>query len=172
MTKLVIETGSDNTIKAFNFLKENEGSEFTIKEVAEALGLSSAQVTGGLVSLRKKEAIAAGEEREIENKSYKTFASIPGVDVEFVHKAKNEGKLSDNAVRLLQWLQANPDVEMTHAEIAEEMGWQTIQVVGAATGLANKGLATKPDLEFEMPDGKTKTLKVVLLTDEGKAYKF
>lgn len=173
--KMVIETGSQNTINGYGVLQK-ASEPMTIAEVAAELDVTSAKVTGGLVSLEKKGAVIKSEKEGTDKngntKMYKAYAINPEVEVEFVTKQKSDGRLSDNAVRLLQFLQANPDADMTHAELAEEMGWQTIQVVGAATSLAKKGFIDKPEATVEMPDGSTKTLKVVVLTEEGKAYKF
>ena len=174
--KLVVKTGSDNTVKAYEVLQANAGDFMTIREVAESLGVTSPKVTGGLVSLAKKEVLLRGE-KEAEapgggTKIYKAFAINPDFEVEFDFQAKGTSKISDNAVRLLEFLKKNPEEKLTHAELAEELGWQTIQVVGAATALDRRGLVEKPDVEISMPDGTTKILKVVVLTDEGKDYTF
>lgn len=174
--KMTIETTSQNTIDAYGVLKGSPGTYFTIAEVAEELGVTSAKVTGGLVSLAKKDVVLKDEKEGTDKngnvKMYKAFAVNPDFEVEFVAKQKSDGKLNDNAIRLLQFLQKNSGAELTHAELAEELGWQTIQVVGAATTLAKKGFIDKPEVEIEMPDGKTKQLKIVVLTEEGKAYQF
>lgn len=173
--KMVVETGSQNTVDAYGVVK-GAAEPMTIAEIAEQLGVTTSKVTGGLVSLEKKGAVIKSEkeakDKNGKEKMYKAYALNPDVEVEFISKQKSDGRMSDNAVRLLQYLQANPDSDMTHAELAEAMGWQTIQVVGAATALAKKGLIDKPEATVEMPDGSTKTLKVIVITEEGKAYKF
>ena len=173
--RVQVETGSQNTINAYEVLKRT-GEFMTIAEVAAELEVTTPKVTGGLVSLAKKELVLRGE-KDAEDKhgnvkTYKSFAVNPEYDVEFVMKEKSDGRLGDNAVRLLQHLQANPEEEMTHGELAEVLGWQTIQVVGAATVLAKRGLVTKPDVEITMPDGATKVLKIIQLTDEGADFTF
>lgn len=176
MANVQIQTGSDNTVKAYEFLEANAGNAFTIAEVAAELGLTSAQVTGGLVSLAKKEVVIraekTGKDKNGVEKTYKSFEMNPEYVVEFVSKQKSDGRLSDNGVIVLQYLQANPTSELTHAELAEALGYKSIQVVGAATALEKKGFITKPEVEITMPDGAVKTLKVIALTEEGKAYKF
>ena len=174
--RMVVETGSQNTIDAYGVLQRHAGEFLTIAEVAAELGVSTPKVTGGLVSLAKKEAVLR-DEKEAEDKNgnmktYKAFAVNPDFEVEFVSRAQSDGRLSDNAVRLLQYLQENPESEMTHAEIAEDLDWQTIQVVGAATALARRNLITKPEVEITRPDGDVKTLKVVVLTEEGRDFSF
>ena len=174
MTTLTVSTGSENTIKAYEFLKENAGNAFTIAEVAEALGLTSAQVTGGLVSLAKKEVVLRSEKEGIDKtgatKNYKAFEANPEFEVVFEKTSKGSSKVSDNGLKLLKFLQTNPTEELTHGELAEALEWKTIQAVGAATSLAKFGLVAKPEVEVEMPDGTIKLLKVVVLTDEGKNY--
>ena len=175
--KMTVATSSDVTPKAYNFLKEKPGEDFTLSEIAQALGVGTSSVTGGVVSLVKKEAILPGEGKEGtdpagKEKTYKSYTINPAFDVEFTVKQKSDGRLSDKAIQILQWLQQNPDSELTHAELAEELGWATIAVVGAVTALNKKGFVDKPVVEIEMPDGKVKELKAIVLTEEGKAYKF
>lgn len=164
---LTIKTGSENTVKAFEFLKANQDGVFTIKEVAEALGLTSAKVTGGLVSLEKKGAVTK-EEVERDGKPYKGYSFAE--DVEFV---MNETKaISDKAVRLLQYLQAHDGQDLTAADVAEEFEVMTIAINGVVNGLVKRGLLVREEALVEMPDGETKTIKFIVLTDAGRNYKF
>lgn len=162
-----IQTKSENTVKAYEFLKANPDQMFTIKEVAEALGLTSPQVLGGLVSLAKKEIIAR-HEIEIEGKPAKAY-SIVDLEVEF---AFNEPvKMSDKAVQVLEYIKKDGDGQ-THKEIADALGVAAVAVVGVVNSLVKKGLVTREEALVEMGDGEVKTLKIVKLTEEGKAYTF
>ena len=165
----VVKTGSDNTVKAYEFLRDNPGAH-TIKQIAEALGLSSAQVTGGVVSLAKKD-ILEKTDVQVDDKTYKAFECIDK-QVTFEFEQKSSGKMTDKGVQLLQFLQENDGADMTAAEIAEEMGMQAIAVNGVLNGLVKKGFAEREEVIVEMPDGKEKEVKIVKMTDEGRAYKF
>ncbi len=162
-----IQTKSENTIKAYEFLKANPDQMFTIKEVAEALGLTSPQVLGGLVSLAKKEIIAR-HEIEIEGKPAKAY-SVLDLDVEF---AFNEPvKMSDKSVQVLEYIRNGGD-GLTHKEIADALGVAAVAVVGVVNSLVKKGLVVREEAVVEMGEGETKTLKIVKLTDEGRDYIF
>ena len=45
---------SENSVKVLNFLKENDGKNFTSNDVANALGLTVATVNGVFTSLVNK----------------------------------------------------------------------------------------------------------------------
>jgi DNA-binding MarR family transcriptional regulator len=164
---LTITTKSQNTIDAYKYLEANQGSYFTIKQVAEALGLTSAQVTGGLVSLTKKEVVSKTD-LEVDGKTYKGYAYAAPATFEF-EAVKN---MSDKAVQMLQFLQKNANVDLTSQDIAEAMGIQAIAVTGVVNGLVKKNLVLRDEAEAEMPDGTKKKVKFISLTDEGKNYAF
>ena len=88
MANVQIQTGSDNTVKAYEFLKANAGNAFTIAEVAAELGLTSAQVTGGLVSLAKKEVVIRAE------KTGKDKIAIENV-VRMIKKIRNQSQTTE-----------------------------------------------------------------------------
>lgn len=164
---MTINTKSQNTVDAYAFLAANKGMAFTIKQVAEALGVTTAQVTGGLVSLAKKEVVSKTE-LEIDGKPYKGFMWAAEATFEF-EAPKN---MSDKAVQVLQHLQANVGTDLTASDIAESMGVVPIAVNGVVNGLVKKGLVFRSEVETTLPDGKVKVIKFVELTDEGKAYQF
>ena len=43
-----------NSVRVFNFLKDNHGARLTNKDIAEALGVSSSTVVGSVTGLCKK----------------------------------------------------------------------------------------------------------------------
>lgn len=162
-----VKTGSENTVKAYAILKE-AGKAMTIREVADAIGVTTAKVTGGMVSLEKKGILAKSEVTQ-GDKVYKAYTVIDN-DVEFVtEEAKT---ISDKAINLLQFLQKKDGVELTAADIAEEMGVLSIAVNGVLNGLVKRNLAVRVEQTVVMPDETEKVLKFIELTDEGKAYQF
>jgi len=175
--KITVKTGSQNTIKAYEFLKANAGQEFTYAEIAAEVSPDDprvAKVLGGVNSLMKKGIVTNGDPKEISDKEYKTIVVNPDFEVEFEFNAPGDkGKLTEKAVQVLQFLQGQGrDVEMTAAEVAEEIDWQPIAVNGVVNGLVKRGLAQREAVIVEMPEGKEKEVKVVVLTDEGFNYKF
>lgn len=74
--------------------------------------------------------------------------------------------LSDNARTILSFLQANPQVELTKKELAEQTGIPPRSVPGIIGGLKKRGLVDDPEKEFE-GEG---TVKVVVLTADGAAF--
>lgn len=161
-----IKTTSQNTVNAYEVLKKAT-APMTIKQVAEALDVTSAKVTGGLVSLEKKGILEKTEVTEGE-KTYKAYAVI-NKDVVFV--TEEPKVMSDKAVRLLQFLQKEGE-PMTAAEIAKEMDVAPIAINGVVNGLVSRGFVIREEAQVEMPDGATKSLKFIHLTEEGTAYKF
>ena len=155
-----VKTKSQATVDAYGLLQANPGKSFTIKAVAEALGLTSAQVTGGLVSLAKK-GIVTKEEVQVDGKPYKAYTYAE--EVEFVFEdTKN---ISDKAVQVLTFLQNNDsETGFTASDIAEDMKVVPIAVNGVVNGLVKRGLAGRSELVVEAPDGTSKSIKVVNLT--------
>lgn len=166
MTKIV--TKSENTVKAYDYLKQNEGQAFTIKDVAEALGVTPAKVTGGLVSLEKKGILAKSE---VEMEDGRTLKAYQIVDKEVEFAFEEPKNMSDKAVTLLQFMQKHASEDMTAAEIAEQLDMAPIAINGVLNGLVKRNLAFREEVEVEVDD-KVKVLKFAKLTDEGKAYKF
>lgn len=80
-------------------------------------------------------------------------------------------KLSENAVKILSFLQANPDGDFTASDLAETMGLQVKTVNGVITGgLIGKNhsrdFVERVEQKVEV-DGETKTVKFIKLTDKG-----
>lgn len=55
-----------NSLAVFNFVKENDGNDFTAADIAEALGLEVKQVNGIVTSAFQKKGLMVREEAEIE----------------------------------------------------------------------------------------------------------
>lgn len=169
MEKIV--TKSENTIKAYEFLKANKGQAFSIKQIADALGVTSAKVLGGLTSLNKKGIIEKGE-ATVEDKVVKVY-SMGETEVEFTMETPKV--MSDKAVQVMQYLQNGGDGQ-THKEIAAGMGLEHVaSVVGVINSLVKKNLVSKSEVEVEMGEGEAaevKKLQIVELTEDGKNYTF
>lgn len=70
--------------------------------------------------------------------------------------------LSDNAAKVLSFLQANASADLTANAIAEALGMEARSVNGTVTGLQKKGFVVREEVE-----GFDK--KVIRLTGEGAA---
>ena len=55
-----------NSIAVFNFVKENDGADFTAQDIADALGLEVKSVNGIVTSAFQKKGLMLREEAEIE----------------------------------------------------------------------------------------------------------
>jgi DNA-binding MarR family transcriptional regulator len=167
MSKLVINTKSQNTISAYEHLAANPETAFTIKEVATALGLSSSQVTGGLVSLAKKNVVIRGEKVEGE-KTYASYQMNPEMEVEFAFETAKA--MSDKSVQVLKALQAQTE-DLTAGELAEILEVAPISVNGVVNGLVKRGYVVREEAELEI-NGETKKIKLLVLTEAGREYQF
>lgn len=83
-------------------------------------------------------------------------------------------KLSENAVKILSFLQANPDGDYTATDLAGELDLQVKTVNGVITGgLIGKGHSRDFVERVETPakdqDGKDITVKLIKLTEKGAA---
>lgn len=162
-----IKTKSQTTVDAYEFLAANKGESFTLKQIAEHLGVASNKVTGSVVSLEKK-GILSKSEVEVEGKPYKAYEWAQEAEFTF----EETKSMSDKAVRVLQHLQANDGADMTAADIGAELDMVPIAVNGVVNGLVKRGLCVREAAEVEMPDGTEKTLKFIVMTEEGRAYQF
>lgn len=162
-----IKTKSQTTIDAYEFLAANPGESFTLKAIAEALGVATNKVTGSVVSLAKK-GILEKSEVEVDGKPYKAYQWVAPAEITF----EEVKAMSDKAVQVMQHLQANDGTDMTAADIGAEIGLLPIAVNGVVNSLVKKGLAVREEAAVEMPDGTEKTLKFIVLTEAGREYTF
>lgn len=164
---MMVQTKSQTTVNSYKFLEENKGKAFTLKEIAEHQGLRTNQVTGSVVSLEKK-GILVKSEVEVEGKPYKAYEWALPAEFTFTEVKA----MSDKAVQVLQFLQANPGADFTASDIAAELDFIPIAVNGVVNGLVKKGYVVREESEAELPDGTVKTLKFIVMTEEGKNYQF
>lgn len=75
---------------------------------------------------------------------------------------------SENAQKVLSFLQDHVGENLTAQEIASENGIENRSITGVLNGLQRKGLLIRKEAKVEV-DGKEKVVKYILLTDEGVA---
>jgi len=80
--------------------------------------------------------------------------------------------VSEKSLTVLDYLKANEDANLTAADIAEALGMEKKTVDGVVTAglIRNKNLVERVPAEIEMEDGTTKPIKLIKLTEAGKAY--
>lgn len=80
--------------------------------------------------------------------------------------------ISENSLKVLNYLKENKDVKMTAADIAEALGMEKKSVDGIVTsGLQRKGgYAERIPAEIELEDGTHKAVKFIQVTDAGLSY--
>jgi hypothetical protein len=78
--------------------------------------------------------------------------------------------MSENSKKIFEYLQAN-EGDYTAADVAEALDLPKKTVDGAFTSaIQRKGLGIRVPAEVELDDGTHKAIKLLKLTDEGKAF--
>lgn len=79
--------------------------------------------------------------------------------------------LKENSKIVFNYVKDNEDKNITAADIAEGTGLELKSVNGIVTSaFQRKGLMERIPAEITMPDGTHKAVKVIKLTDEGRAF--
>lgn len=80
--------------------------------------------------------------------------------------------ISENSLKVLNYLKENDGVNMTSADIGEALGIEKKSVDGIVTGglVRNRGLAERVPAEIQLEDGSHKQVKFIQITDAGRAY--
>ena len=79
--------------------------------------------------------------------------------------------MSENSKRVLNFLKENDGVDLTAADVASALGIEKRSVDGAFTSaLQRKGYGERIPAEIELEDGTHKAVKILKLTDAGKAF--
>ena len=79
--------------------------------------------------------------------------------------------LKENSLKVFNYVKENDGKNMTAADIAEGTGLEVRQVNGIVTSaFQRKGLMERVPAEIELEDGSHKSVKFIVLTDEGKAF--
>lgn len=79
--------------------------------------------------------------------------------------------ISENALTILNFLKEHEDENFTSADLGEALGMEKKSVDGIVTaGLQKKGYAERIPAEVELEDGTHKAIKLIKVTDAGRAY--
>ena len=79
--------------------------------------------------------------------------------------------MSENSKRVLNFLKENDGVDLTAADVASALGIEKRSVDGAFTSaLQRKGDGERIPAEIELEDGTHKAVKILKLTEAGKAF--
>jgi hypothetical protein len=79
--------------------------------------------------------------------------------------------MSENTVKVLDYLKANKGVDVTAADVAADLGLEKRTVDGCFTsGIQRKNLGHRVPAEVELADGSHKNVKFLVLNDAGLAF--
>lgn len=78
--------------------------------------------------------------------------------------------MSENSVKVLDFLKAHTGEDLTSADVADALGMAKRSVDGVFTALQRKGLGVRVPAEVENEDGTHSAIKLLQLTAEGKAF--
>ena len=79
--------------------------------------------------------------------------------------------LKENSQKVLDYVRAHGDENITAADIAEGTGLNVRSVNGIVTSaFQRKGLMARVPAEIELEDGSHKAVKFIVLTDEGRNF--
>lgn len=79
--------------------------------------------------------------------------------------------MSENSKRVLKYLQENDGVDLTAADVAAALNVEKRSVDGAFTSaIQRKGYGERIPAEIELEDGTHKAVKILKLTEAGKAF--
>lgn len=80
--------------------------------------------------------------------------------------------VSEKSKVVLDYLKSNPEANVTSADIAEALGMEKKTVDGVVTSglIRNKNLVERIPAEIELEDGTHRSIKLIKLTDLGRAY--
>ena len=79
--------------------------------------------------------------------------------------------LSENSLKVLNYLKENQGVQMTAKDIADALGLGVKQVNGSVTSaFCRKDLMTRVEAEKTLADGSHQKVKYIKLTDLGRTF--
>lgn len=164
---------AQSTIKVLEYLKAQTEPK-THKQIQADLGFDKvASVVGATTSFAKKGYVVKIDVPVEKDGKQTTEKAIQitelGLQTVLTEDAPKTAEISDKAKEVLNFLQKDINGNYTAADIADNFGVQPIAINGVVNGLIKKGLALREAQEIAMPDGTTKTIKYVKLTDEGIA---
>lgn len=79
--------------------------------------------------------------------------------------------MSENSLKVFNYVKAHEGENITAADIAEALDLAKRSVDGIITmAFAKKGLMARKEVEIELEDNSHKTVKFIVLTDEGRSF--
>ena len=79
--------------------------------------------------------------------------------------------ISENSIRVIKFLQAHANDDLTSADVAEALGLEKKTVDGVFTSaIQRKGLGVRTPAEIELDDGTHKPVKFLSLTPAGMSF--
>lgn len=85
--------------------------------------------------------------------------------------AMKKTAISENSLKVLNFLKENDGENLTAADIADALGMEKKSVDGIVTaGLQRKGYAERIPAEIELDDGTHKAIRLIRATAAGKTY--
>lgn len=79
--------------------------------------------------------------------------------------------MSSNSIAVLNFLKEHNGENLIAADVADALGLEKRQVDGIFTSaIQRKGYGVRIPAEIELEDGTHKAIKLLRLTDEGKAF--
>lgn len=151
---------SENTKKVVEFLKANAGKKVTSADVASALGIEKRSVDGVFTGLQKK------------NLGIRVDGTADGAVEVFLLAITPEGaacdrtNLSENAVKILDYLTRVNGEKVTLDDMAEELAVEKRSINGAFNALVKKNYCARTSVKVaaQVP------VKYLELTAEGMAF--
>ena len=78
--------------------------------------------------------------------------------------------LSENAKKVLTYLQDIDNVDVTVHDVSEAIGLPVNSITGTFNSFVKKGLGERVEAEVEIEDGSHKKVKFLKLTDAGMSF--
>lgn len=151
---------SENAKKVIEFLKENNGKNVTSADVAAAVGIEKRTVDGVFTSLQKKE---LGERVTGTAKGTKevSFLSVTNEGM-----ACDRKDMSENAVKILDYLETVRNDYITLDDLANAIGVEKRSVNGAFNALVKKNFCARTPKTIEADV----EVKYLTLTPAGMSF--
>lgn len=151
---------SENTVKVVNYLKANAGKKLTSADVADAIGIEKRAVDGVFTNLQKKN-LGVRVPGEVDG-----AAEISLLNITDTGLAADKSTLSENAVKMLDYLASVKGTKVTIDDAVEAIGVEKRPLIGTFNALVKKGFCgrTPAKVAVKVP------VNYLELTAEGMAF--
>lgn len=151
---------SENTTKVLDYLKANAGKKVTSADVADAIGVEKRTVDGVFTNLQKK-----GYGNRVDG-TVDGVAEISLLNITAEGEAADKSTLSENAVKMLDYLVSVKGSKVTIDDAVEAIGVEKRPLIGTFNALVKKGFCarTPAKVATQVP------VKYLELTAEGMAF--